>query len=57
MAQEPDKWDYAAAGVPSPLTDELESQQLAKQVCTFCLKMVSGCAAAPLGLALLCPTA
>ena len=32
MASEPDKWDYALAGVPSPLTDELESQQMAKQV-------------------------
>ena len=32
MASEPDKWDYALAGVPSPLTDEMESQQMAKQV-------------------------
>lgn len=32
MASQPDKWDYAAAGIPSPLTDELESQQSAKQV-------------------------
>jgi hypothetical protein len=32
MASQPDKWDYTLAGVPSPLTDELESQQLAKQV-------------------------
>ena len=32
MASHPDKWDYTLAGVPSPLTDELESQQLAKQV-------------------------
>ncbi|KAL0031417.1 hypothetical protein WJX79_010554 [Trebouxia sp. C0005] len=31
MASQPDKWDYTLAGVPSPLTDELESQQLAKQ--------------------------
>lgn len=31
MASEPDKWDYIAAGIPSPLTDELEFQQLAKQ--------------------------
>ena len=36
MAEEPDKWDYAAAGVPSALTDELELQQLAKQVCILC---------------------
>lgn len=35
MASEPDKWDYALAGVPSPLTDELESQQVAKQVGVF----------------------
>ena len=32
MASEPNKWDYAAAGIPSPLTDEMESQQVAKQV-------------------------
>ena len=32
MARKPDKWDYALAGVPSPLTDEMESQQMAKQV-------------------------
>ena len=32
MASEPDKWDYGLAGVPSPLTDEMESQQMAKQV-------------------------
>lgn len=32
MASQPDKWDYALAGVPSPLTDEMESQQMAKQV-------------------------
>ena len=32
MASQPGKWDYTLAGVPSPLTDELESQQLAKQV-------------------------
>lgn len=31
-ASEPDKWDYPAAGVPTPLTEELESQQQAKQV-------------------------
>lgn len=35
MASEPDKWDYALAGVPSPLTDEMESQQMAKQVSLF----------------------
>ena len=35
MAIEPNKWDYTLAGVPSPLTDELESQQLAKQVGSF----------------------
>ena len=32
MAHEPDKWDYAAAGVPSALTEEMELQQQAKQV-------------------------
>lgn len=35
MASEPDKWDYALAGIPSPLTDEMESQQTAKQVDMF----------------------
>ena len=33
MAHEPDKWDYAAAGIPSALTEEMELQQQAKQVC------------------------
>ena len=37
MASEPTKWDYTLAGVPSPLTDELESQQMAKQVSLCCL--------------------
>ena len=32
MAQHPDKWDWHAASVPSPLTDELEAAQIAKQV-------------------------
>lgn len=32
MAQHPSKWDWQAASVPSPLTDELEAAQLAKQV-------------------------
>jgi hypothetical protein len=32
MAQYPDKWDWHAASVPSPLTDELEAAQIAKQV-------------------------
>lgn len=32
MAQHPSKWDWHAASVPSPLTDELEAAQLAKQV-------------------------
>ncbi|KAK9810484.1 hypothetical protein WJX72_011395 [[Myrmecia] bisecta] len=31
MACEPAKWDYAAAAVPSPLSEELEAQQQAKQ--------------------------
>ncbi|KAL3146340.1 hypothetical protein ABBQ32_003031 [Trebouxia sp. C0010 RCD-2024] len=31
MASEPDKWDYTLAGVPSPLTDEMESLQMQKQ--------------------------
>jgi hypothetical protein len=34
MAQAPDQWDYAAAGIPSALTDELESAQAAKKVGT-----------------------
>lgn len=32
MAQHPSKWEWQAASVPSPLTDELEAAQLAKQV-------------------------
>lgn len=32
MAQHPEKWDWHAASVPSPLTDELEAAQAAKQV-------------------------
>ena len=36
MANEPDMWDYALAGIPSPLTDEMESQQTAKQVGWLC---------------------
>ena len=31
-ASEPERWDYDAAGIPTPLTEELESQQQAKQV-------------------------
>ncbi|WIA39366.1 hypothetical protein OEZ86_005474 [Tetradesmus obliquus] len=31
MAAEPDAWDYAAADVPSPLTDEMESAQQSKK--------------------------
>ena len=31
-ASEPEKWDYDAAGIPTPLTEEMESQQQAKQV-------------------------
>ena len=34
MAKHPDKWDWAAADVPSPLTDEMEAHQEAKKVCT-----------------------
>jgi hypothetical protein len=32
MAEEPDRWDYAAAGIPSALTAELEAEQAAKKV-------------------------
>lgn len=32
MAQHLDKWDWHGASVPSPLTDELEAAQIAKQV-------------------------
>ena len=32
MASEPDKWDYAAAGIPSALTDDMEASQAAKKV-------------------------
>lgn len=32
MAAEPDKWDYAAAGIPSALTDDMEASQAAKKV-------------------------
>ncbi len=32
MATHPDMWDWHAADVPSPLTDELEATQAAKQV-------------------------
>ena len=32
MGAHPDQWDWAAAGVPSPLTPELEAHQAAKQV-------------------------
>ncbi|GIL44599.1 hypothetical protein Vafri_2123 [Volvox africanus] len=31
MAQHPDKWDYAAAGIPSPLTEDMEAAQQAKK--------------------------
>ncbi|GLC32961.1 hypothetical protein PLESTM_000008700 [Pleodorina starrii] len=31
MAQQPDRWDYAAAGIPSPLTEEMEAAQQAKK--------------------------
>lgn len=32
MAQHPDTWDYAAADVPSPLTEEMEAAQQSKKV-------------------------
>jgi hypothetical protein len=32
MAQEPEKWDWVAAGVPSGLTEEMEEAQLNKKV-------------------------
>lgn len=32
MAGHPDQWDWAASGVPSALTPELEAHQAAKQV-------------------------
>lgn len=38
MAAEPDQWDWAAAGVPSPLSPEQEQQQQAKEV-GFCLSL------------------
>lgn len=31
MARDPDRWDWKAAQVPSPLTDEMEAKQRAKQ--------------------------
>lgn len=34
MAGHPDMWDWQAAGVPSPLTAEMEASQAAKQVIT-----------------------
>lgn len=47
MGQHPSKWDWHAANVPSPLTDELEAAQIAKQVdaslgCIFSHRMPSG---------------
>ena len=36
MAAEPDKWDYAAAGIPSALTDDMEASQAAKKVRLVC---------------------
>ena len=32
MANFPDQWDWTAAGVPSPLTAEMEAEQQAKEV-------------------------
>lgn len=32
MAAHPDKWDYAAAALPSALTEDLEAAQAAKKV-------------------------
>ena len=32
MAEAPDQWDWAAAGVPSALTPELDQQHQAKEV-------------------------
>ena len=34
MAAQPDRWDFGTAGVPSPLTDEMEEAQAAKKVCS-----------------------
>lgn len=43
MAAAPEQWDWAAAGVPSPLTDELEATQQEKQVRAV-VRAVVGCA-------------
>lgn len=32
MAQEPEKWDYKASGVPSPLTEDMEESSQEKKV-------------------------
>lgn len=43
MALHLDKWDWHAANVPSPLTDELEAAQQVKQVsCSLVLTLVAG---------------
>ena len=34
MAKHPDQWDWAAAEVPSALTDEMEAHQEARKACT-----------------------
>ena len=39
MAQEPDKWDWAAAGVPSGLTEEMEEAQHSKKVRRTCCRL------------------
>ena len=43
MGLNPDQWDWAAAGVPTALTPELEARQAAKQVCTASWHAVPRC--------------
>jgi hypothetical protein len=40
MAQNPDLWDYAVAGVPSALTEDMEAAQLAKKVCSEAMELL-----------------
>lgn len=40
MAINPDKWDWHAANVPSPLTKEIEEAQAAKQVPDLCFLLM-----------------
>lgn len=38
-------WDWAAAGIPSALTPEMEAQQAARQVCLLCSHLPEHCSA------------